>query len=135
MYFSFRLSLLTLTGTTLYQVITQSQGGHDLGVVAACVRGVIFLGTPHRWDGSDSGAISRLIKKLGIIGSLPKQPDLKHSKQILQSVTTSFSEFIRAEGNDIILWTFIEEEPMPGIGLVSYPIKLYAAGLALTVLY
>jgi len=41
---------------------------------------------------------------------------------------------MRAKGNDIILWTFIEEEPMPGIGLVSYLIKLYAAELALTFL-
>jgi hypothetical protein len=115
-----------LTDTiTECQVITQSRSGRDLGTVAACLRGVIFLGTPHRWDSSDSKAISRLIKKLGIIGqSLPKRPDLKHSERILRSVTASFSEFICAEGDDVILWTFFEEELMPGIGLVSHLITL-----------
>ena len=61
------------------------------------------------------------MKKLGIIGqSLPKQPNLKHSKQILQTVTASFSELIRAKGDNVILWSFFEKEPTSGIGLVSY---------------
>ncbi|KDR69836.1 hypothetical protein GALMADRAFT_912132 [Galerina marginata CBS 339.88] len=106
-------------GLLVKNVITQSQGGRDLGVVAARLRGVIFLGTPHRWDGLDSKAISSLINRLGSIGqSLPKQPNLEHSKRILRSVTTSFSEFIRVKGDNVILWSFFEEAPMPGIGLV-----------------
>lgn len=131
--FSFALFKFALTKYCEYQVITQSQDGCDQGAVAACLRGVIFLDTPHRWDGSDSKAISSLLKKLGIIGqSLPKQPNLKHSKKILQTVTATFSELIRAKGDDVILWSFSENEPMPSIGLVSYLIMLIR--LALTFL-
>jgi len=107
-------------GLLVKNVITQSQNGCDFGAVAVCLCGVIFLGTPHRWDNSDPEAISSLIKKLSNIGqSLPsEQPDLKQSTQILRSVTTSFNEILRDKGDDMTVWSFFEEKPMPDIGLV-----------------
>jgi hypothetical protein len=112
---------LTVMPNRERQVLVQSHSKRASGTpgVAARLGGVVFLGTPHRWRDSGSAGLEELIVKLGVIGqSLPMMPMLKQSRHILQSVTTSFDEFIRVKGDDVKLWTFFEEEPMPNIGLV-----------------
>jgi hypothetical protein len=87
-----------------------------MSAIAACLCGLVFLGTPHRWP--DSTALKSLFKKICTI-TQPNQPYTKPSTRALCSVTNAFDQFIGTKGNGEILWSFFEEEPMVNLGLVG----------------
>ncbi|KAL4740615.1 Alpha/Beta hydrolase protein [Aspergillus similis] len=90
--------------------------------LAECIKGIIFLGTPHGGSG-----LAHWAEMLARSISLIKQANseiisvLERESEVLARIQSSFHAFIRSklvDGEEIKMTTFYEELPLPGVGPV-----------------
>ena len=90
---------------------------HFAGIFPA-VRGIIFLGTPHRGSG-----LSSLAKVTASVAQMALQTvndnlirDLERDSQTLDRIRDSFSRSLARRA--FTIWSFVEELSTPGVGKV-----------------
>lgn len=89
-----------------------------LASVFSATRGIIFLGTPHRGSGKSSLAkVVASVARLAFQNTNSKLiRDLEGDGQTLDRIKDSFSRIL--DGRTLMVWSFVEELPVVGVGMV-----------------
>lgn len=101
-----------------------SPEGH-LRLILECVRGILFLATPH--SGVDLAVVAeRCARIAGLTGARTNRnivQVLRPRSEVLERIQNNFHELLRSrlcdnDAQPISITCFYEELPMPGVGLV-----------------